>query len=140
MATKIFLDTNIIIDVLDNKRPAHQWAFELFKQIEAGAAEAFISETVITTTDYLLQKILTKVRRVELLTALLETITILPLSNSICHKALQSNFNDLEDALLYQLAFENGMNYFVTNDTAAIKKLSTSLLPVISSKNLLQHL
>ena len=140
MATKIFLDTNIILDVLDDKRHSHKWAVELFIQMEEGVADAFISESVITTTDYILQKILTKPRRIALLTDLLESLTILSLSNSICHKALQSNFNDLEDAVLYQIALENEMDYFVSNDTAVIKRISASLLPAVTAKALLNIL
>jgi predicted nucleic acid-binding protein len=140
MGTKIFLDTNIILDILDDKRPFHVPAVELFSQIETGSADAYISESIITTTDYIIQKNLTKAKRVTLFTNLLQSLTILPCSIAICQKALAVNFNDLEDAVLYQIALENGMDYFVSNDAGLSKKLSIPLLPAINVKALLKIL
>ena len=138
MAIKIFLDTNIILDVFDDKRISHNHSIALYKLIEDGAVLGFVTESVLTTTDYILQKNLSKKYRQLLFTELNSLIKILPCSNQSFEKALQINFDDLEDALLYQVALENKIDYYITNDLAVIKKISSSLLPVLSAKDLMK--
>ncbi len=138
MVTKLFLDTNIILDLLDDKRTFHFESFELYKLMEKGLVLGFISESVITNTDYILKKLMTKSNRIQLLDELLHLIKILPCSNLVFERAIKNNFDDLEDVILYQIALESRLNYFVTNDINATKKLSSPLLPVIAPKNVIK--
>ena len=138
MAIKIFLDTNIILDVFDNKRIFHSDSTALYHLIENGLIVAFVTESVLTTTDYILQKNLSKKYRQLLFTELNNLLHILPCSQQHFQTALQTNFDDLEDSLLYQIALANKVDYFVSNDKALNKKLSSVLLPVITSKGLMK--
>ena len=140
MAIKIFLDTNIILDVFDDKRIFHNDSIALYKLIEDGAVLGFVTESVLTTTDYILQKNLSKKYRQLLFTELNSLLKILPCSRQNFEKALQTNFDDLEDALLYQIALENKIDYYITNDLTVIKKLSNSILPILKPKELLKIL
>ncbi len=136
MGIKIFLDTNIILDILDDKRPAHSPSVELYQLIETGELDAFISESVLTTTDYILQKIATRSKRADLLFILLDFLQVLPCTTKTCRKALQSNFPDMEDSILYHIALDHSLDYFITNDKA-VKKLCVAALPIISPKEFL---
>lgn len=136
MGIKIFLDTNIVLDILDDKRTFHSNALELFRLIEANELEVFISESVLATTDYILQKTTGKATRIGLLSELLDSLHVLSCTTKTCRLALQSNYADLEDAILYQIAIEYSVDYFITNDKG-IKKLSLSALPVISTNEFL---
>ncbi|MCP9755583.1 PIN domain-containing protein [Lacihabitans sp. CCS-44] len=124
MATRIFLDTNIILDLLDNQRECHKEAVLLFNLIDNGEVMAFFSESVVATTDYILQKLLSKDFRTEFFREISRKIQILPCSNMILDRALSLEFEDFEDALLFQLALENKVDFFITND----KKLLNSTL------------
>lgn len=124
MATRIFLDTNIILDLLDNQRECHKEAVLLFNLIDNGEVMAFFSESVVATTDYILQKLLSKDFRTEFFREMSRKIQILPSSNMILDRALSLEFEDFEDALLFQLALENKVDFFITND----KKLLNSTL------------
>ena len=137
MAIKIFLDTNIILDILDDKRPFHSTAVKLYGKIEAGEVNGFISESVLTTTDYILQKVATKETRISMISHLLDFFNILPCNNDISLKAISSNFSDFEDAVLHQIAVSGSMEFFITNDIKALKSLAHAALPVISSNDFL---
>ena len=139
MDIKIFLDTNIILDLLDEKRPFHKEAVDLFARVENGDIDAFISESVLSTTDYILCKLIPKQKRIAVINDLLNYTSVLPLTKAVCQKALKSPVDDFEDALLYQMAIENNLDYFVSNDSSFLKK-SLPALPVISTKNLLKEL
>jgi hypothetical protein len=124
MATRIFLDTNIFLDLLDNQRQCHKEAVLLFELIDNGEVIAFFSESVVTTTDYLLQKLLSKDLRTEFFGEISKKIQMLPCSNMILDRAVSLEFGDLEDLILFQLALENKVDFFITND----KKLLNSTL------------
>jgi predicted nucleic acid-binding protein len=138
MATKIFLDTNIILDILDTERPFSKESEVLFKFIENGSLLAYFSESVITTTDYVLIKKFTNTRRVGILSDLLRLITIIECTNTIVQNALLKNEPDVEDAILYELALTEKLDYFITNDKQALKKQANKKLPIITTKDFLQ--
>jgi len=121
MVTKIFLDTNIILDLLDNERQFHKDAVLLFELIDNGEVMAFFSESVVTTTDYILQKLLSKTFRTEFFGEISSKIQILPSNNITLDRALTMDFEDLEDVILYQLALENRVDFFITNDKKLLK-------------------
>jgi predicted nucleic acid-binding protein len=140
MAIKIFLDANIILDILDTERTFSKESEVLFKYIEKGTLLAYFSESVITTTDYVLTKKFANAQRVNVLTDLLKLMNVIGCSNSIVQNALLKNENDVEDAILYELSFSQKLDYFITNDKQALKKLATKKLPVITTKDFLMLL
>jgi predicted nucleic acid-binding protein len=138
MAIKLFLDTNILLDLLDVDRPFAKEAKPLFLFIENGICSAYISESVITTVDYILQKKFNAALRISFLKAIINLVTILPCTNEIVSTVLQNNPFDIEDEILFELATSTNLDYFITNDKDAQKKLSTKKLPAISTKAFLK--
>ncbi len=137
MATKVFLDTNIILDLLDNKRHFHKDSVGLFKKIDEKLILAFISESVICNTDYILQILMSKEERNMFFVDLLEKIDVLQCSTLTVKNALNSSFLDLEDVILYQIALENGINYFITNDTKLLEFSKNGSLKTVSPSGFL---
>jgi predicted nucleic acid-binding protein len=138
MAYKIFLDTNIIIDFFQKSRDLHQEAKELFLDIADGKILGYFSESVINTTAYILRNDLSKDDLIYQLDVLNSQLTILPCSNLIIHNAYKRAKNDLEDAVLYQLALENKLDYFTTSDINDFKKIASASLPIITSSELIK--
>lgn len=97
-----------------------------------------VSESVINTTVYLIQKGYTPKDLRKIITELAEILFILPCSSKTIQAACQLPTNDLEDAVLYQLALENKLDYFITSDKAVYKKLNTSALPVVTATEVLK--
>ena len=138
MDYKIFLDVNIIIDYFDGTRARHLEAKEIMKNIEINYFKGFISESVINTAVYLIQKGFSINELRQNMDELVSMLTVLPCTNATIHKAYRLQTNDLEDAVLYQLALENKSDYFITSDKKDFKKLSSVLMPVITSAELLK--
>jgi predicted nucleic acid-binding protein len=138
MAIKIFVDTNVLIDFVDVTRAHHLEAFKLIKLTITNDIELFLSESVITTADFILQKTLNADLLRELQTELMYTFTMLSCTNIIVTQALKTKPLDLEDAILYEIALQNKLDYFVTNDKQALKKLQNSNLPVVTSKQMVK--
>lgn len=53
---RIFVDTNIIVDLIADRRPFSKYAIELFSKAEEGKIQLFASSHSIATTHYLLKK------------------------------------------------------------------------------------
>ncbi|MGR3812183.1 type II toxin-antitoxin system VapC family toxin [Jiulongibacter sp. NS-SX5] len=108
--------------------------------IENESLLAYSSESVLTTVDYILKKFLPTVTVRQILSVILQMITILPCTNLIFLRALHSNLNDLEDAVLYQIALENNIHYFVTHDQEFIKKSSNGPIDIFGAEKLFEVL
>jgi predicted nucleic acid-binding protein len=140
MALKVFLNTNIILDLLDSKRRFHELSKQLFSNIENRKLKGYISESVICNTDYILHKLWPKPERNQFFEALLETITVLSCKTSTSQNALQIALPDLEDAILFQIAIENEVDFLVSNDHQLTKFNGIGMLQTISTEDLLSHL
>ncbi len=140
MAYKIFLDTNIIIDYFIEDRPEHKNTVELFEKIIEEDLYAYTSESVVNTASYLLVKYISAKKLKIILDEMLRFVQILPSNNNTFHRAYLLENNDLEDSVLYQIALENEMDYFITSDVGLSKRLHSKKLPIINPGNLLKKI
>src|SRR5690606_3351809 len=129
MVYKIFLDTNIILDLFMERTYELDAIKEIFRLGEKGTVEWYICETIITTTFYILRK----EKRIDTLSAfreLCKTVNTIPFSKDTLYDPLEK-YKDIEDGLLYFSAVKNKMNFFVTRNVKDFVFLSPSL-PVLS--------
>ena len=71
---KVFVDTNVILDLLMKRAPFQKSAVELFRQVELKSIKGYTSPMVIANLHYLLSKNYNKKKSIELLTELLKII------------------------------------------------------------------
>ncbi|MBK7884993.1 MAG: type II toxin-antitoxin system VapC family toxin [Chitinophagaceae bacterium] len=140
MIYKVFLDTNILIDFFVQSREKHSIAQKIFTVIESGKIKGFVSETVVNTAAYLLQKNYPANKLKNIFSEMLNLVTILNSNNKSFKDAYKNNINDLEDAVLYQIALNNKMDYFISNDKTHFKNINIDILPVIASEKFLKIL
>ena len=136
MGYKIFLDTNVIIDFLQPVRPFHEDTQELFLNLSKDIFTAYISESVITTTPYLIRKNYSVDEVNTILKNLSQKLKILSCTSMQVLAALQKQPPDFEDALLYEIALHHQMDYFVTTNTKDFKKIQQPALPAIRARDL----
>lgn len=97
--SKVFLDTNIIIDLISDRKPFSKYAIEIFQKAEKGELKLFTSSHSIATTHYLLKKYMVEKDLREVLYNLLEYLTVIAVDVDIIKKGLQSNHRDFEDSI-----------------------------------------
>lgn len=137
MAYKIFLDINILIDLLDNKRNNHLDAISVINKAEAADCFAFATESVLNTTAYLIRRYYSPDELRQLLNHLLSFIELIPVTTLIYTNGIQRAINDVEDAILYTAALHSSVDFFVTSDLKDFKKLEIPALPVMTAKEFL---
>lgn len=103
----LFLDTNIIIDVLANRQPYSESATRLFDLAEKGKINLFISALSYSNIYYIIKKNCTHKEMISLLKDLESLTETLDVTKKIIAKSLVSDFKDFEDAIQYNTAISN---------------------------------
>jgi predicted nucleic acid-binding protein len=134
MAFNAFLDTNIIVDLLDPLRPFHEESMYLFNFLDQAKFKAYYSESVVTTTAYVIRKDYPKNKICEIIDSLNKRIILLPCTAGNVTDATGKLPPDFEDGLLYEIALHHQLDYFITSNTKDFKRIQNSMLPVINAK------
>jgi len=133
---KIFIDTNIVIDLLSRREPFYQEAAGLFSLADKKIIELSISSLTIANTSYTLLRRTNSITAKEILRKLRLIIKILPLDDKIIGIALNDNsFDDFEDGLQYFTAIENSQDLIITRN---LKDFKNSALPVMTARQFLE--
>lgn len=98
---KYFVDTDVILDLLSQRQPHFHFAAVLFTLAEMGKFELYTTPTVMINTFYILRKQIGNDGAKSALRKLRLIIHVIDASEKIVDQALNSDFNDFEDAVQY---------------------------------------
>lgn len=138
MMPKVFLDTNIILDFLDQNRSRHSISSAIVKQCLMGDIIGCISESVITNCTYILRKSYDQKQLSEIFSNFSDFFQILGLTGAWLKIACRLNIHDLEDSILYRIALENECQFFITSNLADFVEIAQPTLPVISPESFVE--
>ena len=132
----IVIDINILMDFLF-KRQGHEKIAEIFKICSKGNIRGFICAHEITTLYYFLNKTVRDKRKIKKsLSGIMSQFTIIETNANLLNKALYSEINDFEDAVIEVSAKEKNAEYIVTRN---IKDFKKSIVKAITPEELLVH-
>ena len=124
---KVLFDTNVILDVLLDRKPHAEAATLLLARVERGEMIGYVCATTITTIFYLASKVVgIDAARLQIKN-ILTLFQVAVVDSVVLEKALISGFSDFEDAVLYQSAEATGVDCLVTRN---IKDFKRAKLPV----------
>ncbi|MCB0745598.1 MAG: PIN domain-containing protein [Ignavibacteriae bacterium] len=130
----IFIDSDIILDLLAKREPHYIFAAKLFTLIDQRKFIGFTSPIVFANLHYLLKKNNSNSFALKSLRKLKTLINILPVDERVIEQALNSNFTDFEDAIQYFTAVNNGITTLLTRNKVDFKK---SKIPVATAEEFL---
>jgi len=131
----LFLDTNIVLDVLMDRKPFSIFSARILDLNEKGLAKLYMSSLSYNTIYYILRKLKSHKETITILKKMEELIETTNVSNKTIKDALFSEFQDFEDAI-QNFSAENFKKslIFVTRNTKDYKK---STLTVMSPEEVL---
>ena len=133
---KVFYDSNVILDVLLNRSDFISESMSALKLSELRKVKGFISIVSITDIFYLLKKNLKDNQAaIEKMKTLLSVVNIAKADKKIAFHALNSGWNDFEDAVQYSVAKKLKAKYIVTRNK---KDFSNSNIAVVSPAEFLE--
>jgi predicted nucleic acid-binding protein len=128
---KIFVDTNILIDLLIKREPMYVGVAKVFDSALKNHDMIVISNLSIVNAHYVVKKLGVKESALRVaLHNICSSCEIAPLTKSITMKSLLSDFKDFEDATQYFCAIDNNCDVILTNNK---KDFKLSSLPVMSA-------
>jgi len=138
---KIFLDANVLVDILDGTRESSRESGELFARLVQGRNKylLYTSCDLLTTIYYFTKKPLGKNRALEKIKTINQIMKVVAFGNSEIEEAIilmqrNEKYTDLEDTIQYVIARKEKCDYIVTND----KLFASGDIPLLSSREALK--
>jgi len=127
MITKIFIDSDVILDFLAQRKPFYNDSAKIFTLIHENKIEAFTTAVVLSNVFYILRKIYGSDEAKKLLKLLRLMIQVLPIGENIVDMTLNSKFSDFEDGLQYFAAKENNIQAIITRNIRDYKEKAVAI-------------
>ena len=132
---KVFLDTNVLLDIILQREPFFIDAANLWLKIESGELKGFVSLPSLATLFYLVRKNSDAATARQAIETMCRVVQIADSPGEAGHMAIQSQVPDFEDALQYAIAVLCGVDCLITRDLAGFPKRGK--LPVLTPREFL---
>jgi len=126
----IFLDTNIVIDLLAKREPFYKEAQDLFTLGDKNEVNLFISSLTFANAYYSIVRHHKEVDAKKYLSKFKVLVTILSLEDKVIELALASDFKAFEDGLQYFIAMDNEADVIITRNK---KDFGNAKIPVMTA-------
>lgn len=137
MKNRLFIDTNIMLDLLGERHPFYEPIAKLATLADGGKIKMIVSPISFATVNYLIAKSETPKIAKEKLRKFKIISEICSLDEHTIEKGLNSSFTDFEDALQYFSALDSDCQTIITRNGKDFKK---SLIPVMTAEEYLNSI
>ena len=128
MKRRVFVDTDIIYDLLGKRDPFYLASAQLFTWADEGKVQIYVSALSLANLHYLISKQRTENQAKEILRKFKVLVHVTPLNDKIIDLALNSEFADFEDAIQYYSALQSEIEVFLTRNLKDYKKAQITVL------------
>jgi predicted nucleic acid-binding protein len=128
MAYKVFFDANILLDFFLKREGNKIGSTKIFRLIDEGKILPYVNISILQICAYYLEREYGINITKQILERLLNSFTIISGDKLTVLHALKSDHTDIEDAIHFFMALENGMDAIVTSDLKFLNYSSLSLL------------
>jgi predicted nucleic acid-binding protein len=125
---KIFVDSDIVLDLLSARQPHYNYAAELFSLADEDSVKIFVSSLSFANVNYILSKQYSADQARKKLLKFKTLVSVLSVNDKTIELALASDFKDFEDAIQYYTAIENGLSILLTRNLRDFKKAEITVL------------
>lgn len=126
---KLFLDTNVLIDIVAGRNPWVKQALVLLELSKQDHIELVAADFSFINMAYILRKAFTTKELCTLLQDLKKYIHVVPIGDKTLSDALNTQWADIEDAVQSLIAKREKADYIITRNE---KDFSVSTIPAIS--------
>ena len=123
---KVFVDTNIFIDILVDRKPFSYDSTMIYKMCENDIITGYIAPITINNIYYICRKVKSKSIIKEYLSNISTNFKIAMMTSKTIIKANRLKIHNYEDALQYAMALEIECNYLITRNTKDYQDVKTT--------------
>jgi len=128
---KVFLDTNVMIDLIVERTPFYEQIAKIVTIAEKNKIELFTSSLSFVNTFYVANKEFEKKAVIESLKKFRVVCNVSIIDELTIDKSLLSDFEDFEDAVQYNSALFQECSLIITRDKKGFKNAKISVLSPI---------
>ena len=136
MKPKLFIDTDIILDILAKREPFYNPAAQLFALIDEKKVDAYTTPVVFSNLFYILSKFKSRNFAHSSLRKLRLLLTIIQVDEKVIDLALNSEFKDFEDAIQFYSAKFHDLDFIITRN---VKDFISKDLTVITAEDFIER-
>ena len=126
---KLFIDTNIVLDLLQYREPWIHDTIVLFQLATEKKVELIVTDLTIVNVVYVAGKNFDKKKLYETLLDFKKLVSVVSIGDECIEQALKSDSTDFEDATQYYAAKREQVDYILTRDINGFK---TSEIPIMN--------
>lgn len=136
MKSRLFIDSDVVIDFFTDREPFADPASELFELNEQGELQLYLSAISINNIYYIVRRYLGHKKTLKVIEELVEMTEIVDTTKKEIVQALRNDFKDYEDSIQYSTALTiEGIEAIVTRN---VKDYSKSEIAVFTPENYLK--
>jgi predicted nucleic acid-binding protein len=128
MRKKIFLDTDVILDVAFKREPHFIYSQEVLSLIEKNVFSGFTSSLIIANCYYIISSNRDDKTALKTVSKLRSILTILPFTDKEIGESLSSDIKDFEDGIQYFICVNNNISNLITRNIADYKDADINIL------------
>ena len=132
---KVFVDTDIVLDLLSNREPFYSHSAQLFSEADKGKIRIHVSSLTFSNLNYILSRQYSVDQSRKKLLKFKTLVTVLSVTDKVVELALSSDFKDFEDGLQYFTAIENNLKTLLTRN---LKDYKTADITVMTAEQFLK--
>jgi predicted nucleic acid-binding protein len=117
MYKKVFVDTDIVLDLLTKREPYYISAAMLFSLSAEKKIDLYISPVMTANLHYILRKSIGQVEAVNAIRKLRVLVNVVTIDEDIVDLVLSSKFKDIEDGFQYYCALSEKIGVLITRNT-----------------------
>lgn len=136
MTKKLFVDTDVVLDLLAKRESFYLYAAQLFTIADKQKVNIYVSSLCFGNLNYILTKQKSSAEARKILSQFKVLVKVLPVDDKIIELALNSDFRDFEDAIQYYCAIENGINILVTRN---LKDFKLARIPILTAEEFVKQ-
>jgi predicted nucleic acid-binding protein len=125
---KVFVDTDICIDLLSGRMPFNKSAELLFSQADTGKIKICVSSLSFSNIDYILLSQYSTTHSRQIIAKFKTLVQVLSVDSKTIDLAIASDFKDFEDAIQYSCALEHNLTTIITRNLKDYKKATIKVL------------
>ena len=125
---QIFVDSDIVLDLLSARKPHYTHAADLFSLSDLGMVDLYVSSLTFANINYILSRQYSSVKARKIILKFNTLVKVLPLNEKIINLALLSDFDDFEDAIQYHAALAANLKILLTRNLKDFKKSTITVL------------
>jgi predicted nucleic acid-binding protein len=122
MIKRVFVDSDVLLDVALAREPFAQHSSMVLAIFEQKWCAGVVSSNVVTNVYYVLRKLSSSQQARDFIRDLLQVVEVISVNHNAVVQALDSDFTDFEDAIQHFAALETRCDCIVTRNSADYAK------------------